>query len=59
MNLYTGEIISKFTVENESVEVHTVCNQQTDAIGVQVFSSLLAKGRLKISMRFPFPTDSF
>lgn len=59
LNLYTGEIISKFTVENIPVEVHTLCHQSKDEIGVQIFSPLLQLGKLKISLRFPFPTDAF
>lgn len=59
LNMYTGEIISKFTIENILVEVHTFCSQQADAIAVKVISALLQQQRIKLKMVFPYPTDSF
>lgn len=59
LNLFTGEIHSKFTVENTPVEVITYGHQQKDAIGVKVNSPLLKQGRLKIFIRFPYPTGGW
>lgn len=59
LDMYTGEIISKFTVEDIPVEVYTVCHQQKDAIAFKIISPLLQQQRIKLKLVFPYPTDSF
>src|ERR1700712_4222649 len=59
LNLWTGEIKSHFAVEGQDVDVATICHQQEDVIGVQVNSNLIKENRLKILVRFPFPTNGF
>lgn len=59
LNMYTGEIQSKFTVEDIPVEVNTFCHQQQDVIGVKVNSPLIKQGRLNIRVRFPYPTGNW
>ena len=59
LDLWTGEIHSKFTVENIPVDVVTVCNQQQDAIAVKVISPLLKEQRLHLRLRFPYPTAAW
>jgi hypothetical protein len=59
LNMFTGEIISKFTVEDIPVEVHTFCHQRQDAIAVKIISLLLQQQRIKLKLVFPYPTDSF
>ena len=59
LNLWTGEISSTFKVENESVEVLTVCHQVDDLISTKVKSNLIKSGRLKIRLRFPYPTGAW
>lgn len=56
---WTGEIKSSFTVENQLVEVLTVCHQTDDLISVKVKSELVQAGRLKIRLRFPYPTGDW
>ncbi|RFM29472.1 hypothetical protein [Deminuibacter soli] len=56
LNLWTGEITSLFTVEEQPVTVLTVAHQERDAIAVRVVSPLLQEGRLKIRIRLPYPT---
>lgn len=55
LNLWTGEIHSKFTVENIPVEVFTYCHREQDAVAVKVISPLLQEGRIQIRVRFPYP----
>ncbi len=43
LNLWTGEIHSKFTVENIPVDVITYCHQQQDAIAVKIISPLIKR----------------
>jgi hypothetical protein len=59
LNLWTGEITSRFTVEGDMVQVSTVCDEKKDAIGVKVFSSLVNQQRLKIKIVFPYPTGAW
>lgn len=59
LNLWTGEIHSSFTVDGEPVEVFTVGHQQSDLVAVRVKSPLISEGRLKIRLRFPYPTGEW
>jgi hypothetical protein len=59
LNLWTGCISSSFTFDGESVKVQTYAHQDKDLVAVKVQSPLLAQGRLKVRLRFPFPTNQF
>ncbi len=56
LNLWKGEIISRFVVDGAPVAVSTVCHPRKDQISVQIVSPLISSGRLKINCRFPYPT---
>ena len=59
LNLWTGEIKSRFTVEGIPVTVSTFCNQQQDVISANVQSDLIKMGRLKVILLFPYPTGEW
>lgn len=59
LNPWTGEIHSRFTVENTPVEVFTYCYQQDDLVAVKVISKLLQQNRLHILLHFPYPNGEF
>ncbi|QTE38183.1 hypothetical protein J3L18_03675 [Mucilaginibacter gossypii] len=59
LDLWTGAISSSFTFDGELVTVQTYAHQGQDLIAVKVQSPLLAQGRLKVRLRFPFPTNQF
>jgi hypothetical protein len=59
LNPWTGEIHSRFSVEGEPVEVFTAAHQSLDVVSARVRSALIAKGRLKIRLRFPYPTGEW
>lgn len=59
LNPWTGEISSSFSVEGIPVSVTTYCHQEKDLIAVKVKSALLKSGRLKLKLRFPFPSNEF
>lgn len=59
LNLWTGEIESKFSVEGTPVTVWTVSHQEKDAIGVRVQSDLIGEDRLKVRLRIPYPTAAW
>ncbi|RXK87449.1 hypothetical protein ESB13_07235 [Filimonas effusa] len=56
LNPWTGEISSKFSVEDIPVEVITYGHGAEDAIAVKVQSALIKAGRLKLRLQFPYPT---
>ena len=59
LNMWTGEIHSKFSVDNILVEVITYCHQQKDIIGVKINSALIQTGALSIRVRLPYPTGGW
>jgi hypothetical protein len=59
LNMWTGEINSHFSVEGVAVDVSTFCNQEEDELSVQVRSDLVREERLKIYIRFPYPTGEW
>jgi hypothetical protein len=54
LDLWNGILLSKFSLEGQAVEVRTVCDPDRDLIAVRVVSPLLAKGRVRIALRFPY-----
>ena len=56
LDLWNGEIISRFKFDGEFVEVHTVCDVRQDAVAVRVISPLVKSGRLGIQLGFPYGT---
>jgi hypothetical protein len=56
LDLWNGEIFSRFKFDGELVEVETVCDSNSDAIAVHVKSDLLKQNRLAIQIRFPYGT---
>src|SRR3546814_20729868 len=59
LDLWTGEVHSQFRAFGEPVEVTTVGHQEADAIAVRVNSPLIEAGRLKVRIRYPYPTAQF
>ncbi|MBW4889154.1 hypothetical protein KXQ82_05480 [Mucilaginibacter sp. HMF5004] len=59
LNPWNGEIKSHFTVEGESVDVITYGHQVADAVAAQITSTLVKEGRLKVTLKLPYPTNQF
>ena len=53
LDLWKGEIISRFTVEGVPVQVTTLCHPGKDQISARIESELIRKERLKIKIHFP------
>jgi hypothetical protein len=53
LDLWTGEIDSKFEVEGVPVHLQTVCHPDYDMVSVKITSELISKKRLKIKINFP------
>lgn len=56
LDLWSGEIVSRFTFDNQPVEVSTVCHPELDAVAVRVRSPLIGLKRLRILLAFPYGT---
>src|SRR5688572_2164909 len=59
LNMWTGEITSRFSIEGTLVKVSTLCDNEKDAIAVNVESKLIQSGRLKVRVRFPYPNGEW
>ncbi len=59
LNMWTGVIHSRFTVENIPVEVITVGHQQKDGVAFKVISPLIQQQRIAIIIRLPYPTGNW
>ncbi|MBS1663030.1 MAG: hypothetical protein JST68_18445, partial [Bacteroidetes bacterium] len=59
LDLWTGEVKSRFTLEGVAVDVSTVGDPERDGVAVKVRSELVKEGRLKVRVRFPYPTGGF
>lgn len=59
LDMWSGELISEFEVEGEKVRVITLVDQNNDLVAVKVNSPLLKAGRLKLQIKFPYPTNKF
>jgi protein-glucosylgalactosylhydroxylysine glucosidase len=53
LNLWTGEIDSRFEINGEPVHILTVCHPNYDMVSVKIVSTLIGKGLLKIKLDFP------
>lgn len=54
LDLWTGEIRSRFSVGDDSARVVTVCSPGKDMIAVRAVSPLLGKGRMNMKIRFAY-----
>ncbi len=53
LDLWRGEIDSRFSVYGDLVHVRTVCHPDLDQISVRIVSPLIAKKKLRIKINFP------
>ena len=58
LDLWTGEITSRFAVEGMPVEVKTVCHPASDLISVRIESKLITDKRLQVKIHFPMGVSS-
>jgi hypothetical protein len=59
LDLWTGEVKSHFTLEGIAVDVSTVCHGTEDVVAASIRSLLIREGRLKVQIRFPYPTGQW
>ncbi|SER35525.1 hypothetical protein SAMN04487944_103154 [Gracilibacillus ureilyticus] len=58
LDLWSGIVTSCYKVQGEKVIVKTVCDSDSDTVGVTISSTLLQKGRIRIIQSFPCPDIS-
>ncbi|BDZ64681.1 hypothetical protein [Agromyces mangrovi Wang et al. 2018] len=58
-DLWTGEIRSSFTYAGSRVDVVTVADPDASTVAFRIRSALLADGRARVGLRFPYPSDGF
>ncbi len=58
LNLWNGEIDSRFQVEGIPVHVTTICHPDKDIVSVRISSRLIAGKRLYIKVHFPLGVSS-
>ncbi|MBQ4142477.1 MAG: hypothetical protein IJD43_03285 [Thermoguttaceae bacterium] len=56
MDLWTGLHTAEFELDGETVRVETFVSMDADLLASRVKSSLLAEGKLLVSVEFPYPT---
>jgi hypothetical protein len=56
LNLWTGEIESRFEVDGRLVVIKTVCHPDIDQISARIESDLIKEKRLRIKISFPLGT---
>jgi len=56
LDLWAGLLVSRFTVAGQPVEVQTCVHPTRDLLAIRVRSPLLTDKRLKIALRFPYPS---
>ena len=54
LDLWGGILTSSFQVDDVPVRVQTAVHPERDEVGIMVESPLLASGRLKIRLAFPY-----
>ena len=59
LNLWTGELISHFLFDGESVDVSTTCHPVRDQVSFSIRSNLIAKGQLSVDLAFPYGSPGF
>ena len=52
LDMWTGEISSKFSYKGKKYSVQTVCDPALDMIGAHIVSD----GKIAVDLRFPYPT---
>jgi hypothetical protein len=58
LDLWRGEIVSRFMFDGELVAVRTICHPTRDMLAVRIESPLVKSGRVGIQIQFPYGTGS-
>jgi hypothetical protein len=59
LDIWSGILTSSFEVDGTPVQVETAVHPDRDEVAVRVHSALIATGRLKVRLAFPYASASF
>ena len=59
LDLWKGELVSKFQVEGKDVYVKTCVHPYKDQVALRIESDMVKEGRLKVSLKFPYAAGSW
>ncbi|MCL2026972.1 MAG: hypothetical protein FWG79_00635 [Bacteroidales bacterium] len=59
LNLWNGEILSSFSVDNKKVVVKTVCHPEKDMISATVGATITGEYQPAVKFRFAYPTGAW
>lgn len=59
LDIWKGELISKFEIEGVPVEVISLVGQNNDVLAVKIKSQLLEKNQIGLNIKYPYPTNQF
>jgi hypothetical protein len=59
LDLWSGELVSRFRFDSQPVTVHTCVLPDTDAVALRVESPLISIGRLRVEIVFPYPSGEW
>lgn len=58
LDLWRGEIVSRFECDGEPVTVRTLCHPTRDLLAVRIESPLVARGQIGVQLHFPYGTGA-
>ncbi|MDR0745270.1 MAG: hypothetical protein LBF17_02100 [Mediterranea sp.] len=58
LHLWEGRIDSRFAIGMDSTYIKTAVHPDKDRLAASIHSPLIGKGRLKVNLRFPYPTGN-
>ncbi|MBN2180409.1 MAG: hypothetical protein JW715_00740 [Sedimentisphaerales bacterium] len=58
LDLWTAVLQSRYQIEDRPVLIETICHPGYDMVAVKIKSPLIAEGRLKPRIRFPYSYDA-
>lgn len=59
LDLWSGELVSRFRFDSHPVTVHTCVLPDTDAVALRVESPLASSGCLRVQVAFPYPSGEW
>lgn len=59
LDLWTGQLSSRFAYGGEAFTVRTACHPTRDLIAVRIESAALRDGRATLRLQFPYASDTF
>lgn len=59
LDLWAGQLTSRFEIDGQPVEVRTVCHPERDLLAIRIESPMLAVGGVTVRLAFPYGSDEW